>query len=59
MMELFAGGGGLSYLAQEGEEVAVRLCWANDNNPNMAATYTANHPEVFVSVCLLLLWLRV
>ncbi|KAF8062783.1 CMT3 [Scenedesmus sp. PABB004] len=49
VLELFAGGGGLSYICQSGERVKIKPGWANDINNSAAATYTANHPDTYVS----------
>ena len=49
-MEFFAGGGGLSHMAQELEHLGrVVSAWANDINPSACATYAANKPDTFVS----------
>lgn len=49
-LELFAGGCGLSFMAQEMEGCgAIVSCWANDINPSACATYAANKPYTFVS----------
>jgi hypothetical protein len=49
VLELFAGGGGLSYIAQRNDKVVITTAYANDINNSAAATYTANHPQAFVS----------
>lgn len=49
VLELFAGGGGLSYICQRNDKVVVTHAYANDINNSAAATYTANHPQAFVS----------
>jgi site-specific DNA-cytosine methylase len=47
-MELFCGGGGLSYICQRNENVTIKAMWANDINNSAAATYSLNHPSAFV-----------
>jgi site-specific DNA-cytosine methylase len=49
VLELFAGGGGLSYICQSGDKVAIKHGWANDINNSAAASYSCNRPEAFVS----------
>jgi site-specific DNA-cytosine methylase len=49
VLELFAGGGGLSYIAQRNDKVVITCAYANDINNSAAATYTDNHPQAFVS----------
>jgi site-specific DNA-cytosine methylase len=50
-LELFAGGGGLSYMAQEMEGCgSIVSCWANDINASACATYACNRPYTFVSL---------
>lgn len=48
-LELFCGGGGLSYMAQSGQGVQITGCWANDINASACSTYICNRPHVFVS----------
>eukprot|EP00775_Hariotina_reticulata_P007661 gene7661-7864_t len=48
-MELFCGGGGLSYICQRNENVTIKAMWANDINNSAAATYSLNHPSAFMS----------
>ena len=47
VLELYAGGGGLSFgLSEAGFQVA----YAVEHNPTAAAALKANHPETVVSV---------
>jgi site-specific DNA-cytosine methylase len=48
-LELFCGGGGLSYMSQQGDNVKIVSCWANDINPSACATYVCNKPYAIVS----------
>lgn len=47
-LELFCGGGGLSYLAQADKDVQIVSCWANDINPSACSTYVCNKPHSLV-----------
>lgn len=49
VLELFAGASGTGFLAQSNAKVNLELRWANDMNQSAAATYTANHPDAWVS----------
>jgi site-specific DNA-cytosine methylase len=49
-LELFAGGGGLSYMGQKDDENgSIVSSWANDFNASACATYACNKPYTFVS----------
>jgi site-specific DNA-cytosine methylase len=49
-LELFAGGGGLSYMGQkDNEHGSIVSSWANDFNASACATYACNKPYTFVS----------
>jgi hypothetical protein len=49
VLDIFAGAGGLSFLAQDEPGVAIRAKWAVDINASAVETYRANHPEAHVS----------
>jgi hypothetical protein len=48
-LELFSGGGGLSFMSQQDNGVGIVSCWANDFNPSACATYVCNRPYTYVS----------
>lgn len=49
VLELFAGGGGISHIARSSDKVQIMHGWANDNNQSACATYNCNVPEAHVS----------
>ena len=49
VLDIFAGAGGLSFLAQDEPGVAIRAKWAVDINASAVETYRVNHPEAHVS----------
>lgn len=49
VLELFAGGGGLSHICRQSGDVEIRAGWANDINQSACATYNCNEPEAYVS----------
>eukprot|EP00878_Enallax_costatus_P043580 GHUV01051605.1.p1 GENE.GHUV01051605.1~~GHUV01051605.1.p1 ORF type:complete len:232 (+),score=29.78 GHUV01051605.1:468-1163(+) len=51
VLELFAGGGGISHITRSNGRVEIRHGWANDINQSACATYNCNAPEAHVSNC--------
>lgn len=49
VMELFAGGGGISHICRQNQLVSIRPGWANDINQAACATYNCNEPDAYVS----------
>lgn len=47
-MDVYAGAGGTSFLAQRGEQVTIESRWSVDLFDDAVLTFAANHPDTHV-----------
>ena len=50
MLELYAGCGGFSFIANEDEDIKIIPTHAVDTNQDALDTYKFNHPDALVSI---------